>query len=253
MASSSCGRLWRRRVPTLDRQSCSAEQVPCQHQAPSRKRGREASQLRRSCRRSSTAAHANVYLQQRRQARGFGARAPWPHLQACKQRLLLANMPGRPWAPKSFRCPAQPASQAQTDDLADDSADESLSQQRNTVRMRQLPGGRILNGRPGAGFVTLRSGKRISCPRCEGSGWVGTGAVSSQNVTCCQQLSVALASAACLHSLHQPDTCIRPVVEAMPTLSHGLLCCIHAGPPCSILACPQESSQCSMVAPFALS
>ncbi|KAK9791560.1 hypothetical protein WJX73_003397 [Symbiochloris irregularis] len=41
--------------------------------------------------------------------------------------------------------------------------------------MVRLPGGRVVDGKPSPGYVTLRSGKHIACPRCEGRGWVGSG------------------------------------------------------------------------------
>ena len=46
-----------------------------------------------------------------------------------------------------------------------------------TVRMVQLPGGRLIDARKVPGIVTMPDGRRIACPRCRGTGYVDVGKV----------------------------------------------------------------------------
>ena len=80
-------------------------------------------------------------------------------------------------AASSARSRGAPTSAGEADADVAEVSDDDGGAQRNTVRMNRLPGGRVVSGRPSPGFVVLRSGKKITCPRCEGSGWIGGGSV----------------------------------------------------------------------------
>ena len=105
---------------------------------------------------------------------------------------------------------AKQSVQGSLDELDLELGDAEATQQRSTVRMSRLPGGKVVNGRPSPGFVLLRSGKRIACPRCEGSGWVGGGTVSASLLHVAAQHRLSqFGCSACLSAL-----------QALPASSH---------------------------------
>lgn len=125
-----------------------------------------------------------VLLQQQRTLPPICAHTPDNSRHACKQ--IQSEQPGKGRQP-AFRSRPTNAGKAQgscspqnrSNQQAEDIDEPNLAQQRSTVRMSRLPGGKVVNGKPSPGFVSLRSGKRIMCPRCEGSGWLGGGSVRS--------------------------------------------------------------------------
>lgn len=151
-----------------------------------------------------------VLLQQQRTLPPICAHTPDNSRHACKQ--IQSEQPGKGRQP-AFRSRPTNAGKAQgscspqnrSNQQAEDIDEPNLAQQRSTVRMSRLPGGKVVNGKPSPGFVSLRSGKRIMCPRCEGSGWLGGGSKGHSCDVCSVQKAGELLEMAAAHFDEEAD------------------------------------------------